>query len=138
MKPIPLSKAKNLNKYQRLQTRLKFSNLFPKPRKKGKCRCGCRKKVKAPRRLWATVSCSDSASEYYFLIKGYHSTVRSLVYKRDRGKCAACHVTCGYRAWDADHILEVVNGGGGCDLTNYQTLCKPCHAVKTAKLYIKK
>ncbi len=37
-------------------------------------------------------------------------------------------------AWDADHILEVVNGGGLCGLDNYQTLCHPCHKAKTAKL----
>ena len=37
-------------------------------------------------------------------------------------------------AWDADHILEVVNGGGLCGLENYQTLCHPCHKAKTARL----
>ena len=36
--------------------------------------------------------------------------------------------------WDADHILEVVNGGGLCGIENYQTLCVPCHKAKTAKL----
>jgi hypothetical protein len=35
--------------------------------------------------------------------------------------------------WEADHILEVVNGGGECDLGNYQTLCVPCHKKKTAQ-----
>lgn len=36
------------------------------------------------------------------------------------------------RWWDADHILPVAEGGGTCDLTNYQTLCLPCHGQKTA------
>lgn len=36
--------------------------------------------------------------------------------------------------WDADHIVEVVNGGGQCGLENYQTLCVPCHKDKTARL----
>lgn len=36
--------------------------------------------------------------------------------------------------WQADHILEVVRGGGGCDLDGYQTLCVPCHSAKTARL----
>lgn len=36
--------------------------------------------------------------------------------------------------WQADHILEVVRGGGGCDLSGYQTLCHVCHAAKTALL----
>jgi 5-methylcytosine-specific restriction protein A len=37
-------------------------------------------------------------------------------------------------AWDADHIVEVVKGGGLCGLDNYQTLCHPCHKAKTARL----
>lgn len=36
--------------------------------------------------------------------------------------------------WDADHILEVVNGGGQCGLSNYQSLCHPCHKAKTKML----
>lgn len=36
--------------------------------------------------------------------------------------------------WDADHIVEVVEGGGECGLDNYQTLCIPCHRRKTADL----
>lgn len=32
--------------------------------------------------------------------------------------------------WDADHIVEVVNGGGECGLDNYQTLCCWCHRAK--------
>ncbi len=34
--------------------------------------------------------------------------------------------------WDADHILPVAQGGGGCDLDNFQTLCVWCHREKTA------
>jgi 5-methylcytosine-specific restriction endonuclease McrA len=36
--------------------------------------------------------------------------------------------------WQADHILEVVNGGGKCGLENIQTLCIPCHKAKTKRL----
>lgn len=36
--------------------------------------------------------------------------------------------------WEADHILEVVNGGGECGIENYQTLCQPCHKAKTKRL----
>ena len=35
--------------------------------------------------------------------------------------------------WEADHIVEVVRGGGECGLEGYQTLCKRCHKLKTAK-----
>lgn len=34
--------------------------------------------------------------------------------------------------WQADHVLPVENGGGLCDLDNFQTLCIKCHKFKTA------
>ena len=33
--------------------------------------------------------------------------------------------------WEADHIRPVAEGGGESDLSNFQTLCVPCHAKKT-------
>ncbi len=36
--------------------------------------------------------------------------------------------------WDADHIVPVVEGGGGCGLENYRTLCVLCHRAETAEL----
>ena len=36
--------------------------------------------------------------------------------------------------WDCDHIVPVVDGGGGCGLDNLRTLCIPCHKSETAKL----
>eukprot|EP01083_Nonionella_stella_P193309 714098_1 len=33
--------------------------------------------------------------------------------------------------WEADHIIPVEQGGGQCDIENLQTLCVPCHRVKT-------
>lgn len=36
--------------------------------------------------------------------------------------------------WDADHIVPVVKGGGGCGLENYRTLCVPCHKDVTRQL----
>lgn len=32
--------------------------------------------------------------------------------------------------WQADHILPVAQGGGGCGLENLRTLCVPCHLGK--------
>jgi 5-methylcytosine-specific restriction endonuclease McrA len=36
--------------------------------------------------------------------------------------------------WDMDHITPVVEGGGGCGLSNLRTLCIPCHRGATAEL----
>lgn len=36
--------------------------------------------------------------------------------------------------WDADHIVPVCEGGGECDLSNYRTLCPPCHKKVTKEL----
>jgi 5-methylcytosine-specific restriction endonuclease McrA len=36
--------------------------------------------------------------------------------------------------WQADHIVPVVLGGGGCGLDNLRTLCVPCHKRATREL----
>lgn len=36
--------------------------------------------------------------------------------------------------WQADHVIEVQDGGGGCGLDGYQTLCTACHKEKTSRL----
>lgn len=38
------------------------------------------------------------------------------------------------RWWEADHIIPVIEGGGGCDFTGYRTLCVPCHRAETKAL----
>lgn len=40
----------------------------------------------------------------------------------------------GGHVWEADHIVPVVEGGGGCTPDGYRTLCLPCHRSETAKL----
>ena len=39
--------------------------------------------------------------------------------------------------WDADHIVPVIEGGGECDLSNYRTLCIPCHQKVTRELRLR-
>ena len=36
--------------------------------------------------------------------------------------------------WQADHIIPVAEGGGGCGLDNLRTLCTTCHRKETQKL----
>lgn len=38
------------------------------------------------------------------------------------------------RWWDADHVVPVIEGGGGCTVDGYRTLCIPCHKRATAQL----
>jgi len=35
--------------------------------------------------------------------------------------------------WDADHIIQVRDGGGCCGLDNIRTLCISCHKIITAQ-----
>lgn len=67
----------------------------------------------------------------------------SRLYGRDRPKSRASrfvgwggHPLLGGRvsAWDMDHIIPVVEGGGECDLDNLRTLCLWCHKQVTADL----
>lgn len=36
--------------------------------------------------------------------------------------------------WEAHHIVPVVEGGGGCGLEGYATLCLRCHKRANAEL----
>jgi 5-methylcytosine-specific restriction protein A len=62
--------------------------------------------------------------------------VRKCVFERDGGRCALCPAVLPtlHGAWEADHILPVVEGGGECGLEGYRTLCRPDHQRVTARL----
>ncbi len=47
---------------------------------------------------------------------------------------AAFDSSCQHPLWQADHIVAVTMGGGGCGLDNMRTLCLPCHRKETGKL----
>lgn len=86
-------------------------------------------------------------------IKTQPAFLRGLVWERDKGQCALCPTLCSRRnrqhvrdaatglwhiergvAWEADHIVPVVEGGGECGLDNIRTLCRPCHVRVTSEL----
>lgn len=94
--------------------------------------------------------CGDGCVHQY-LLRSDPAYVRRRVFDRDRGVCASCGVDTerpedrdrlradlGYRGtihlWEADHIVAVADGGGGCGLEGYQTLCCLCHHRKTATM----
>lgn len=67
------------------------------------------------------------------------SFTRKLVWRRDKGKCSGCGHQCdrkGKNGWQMDHIIPLYAANGqlwAWKLENLQTLCKPCHKIKTAK-----
>lgn len=58
-------------------------------------------------------------------------------YSVDRRKrnpeCQSCHKLFQYKELVTDHIIPINNGGSKMDARNHQSLCKPCHAQKSAK-----
>lgn len=122
--------------FQRIQTGWRMKHAFPVM--PGVCACGCGTKLEGRCVKWAHPSHGHAAYHVYAIFAGYSGEIRSAVFERDQGVCAACgtvHAHAWPTTWEADHILEVVDGGGGCWLDNYQTLCTdPCHKAKTAQL----
>ena len=115
----------------------KFSvqDLYP-VRTDGLCACGCGKHLSGKQSRWASKACSKNAVEEYYILTGYADVIRKYVWKRDKGQCACCGSVVQSRwgcDWQADHIKEVADGGGGCGLDNFQTLCSKCHKEKTQK-----
>ncbi|MDO5676520.1 MAG: HNH endonuclease signature motif containing protein [Propionibacteriaceae bacterium] len=63
-----------------------------------------------------------------------------LLDKNRWAKIAAAHLKrwpdcahCGATAVHTDHIINIANGGALYDDANLQSLCEPCHAIKTEK-----
>ena len=117
-----------IDKLSRYQRKFLMSELYPS-RIDGTCRCGCGKKPEPPRRVWHSTDCYNNALDNYFVIKGDINTIRKLLQARDNGICNNCKKKIS--SWQADHIIEVRDGGGGCGIDNFQTLCLKCHKIKT-------
>lgn len=120
--------------------------------------CYCGKTRPEGRRRW----CSDACVDDFLVRKGNAARIRFLVHRRDKGVCALCGWDSamlervlrrlGWQAvkflhtkldigisqrrtmWDADHVVPVVEGGGGCGLDGYRTLCIWCHRAETDAL----
>lgn len=73
--------------------------------------------------------------EYKFLF--WPGTTKKEIYKRDKGICVICKTQTERKKWDLDHIIPLIESKGKPDLSfwqkgNLQTLCKPCHKLKTS------
>jgi len=115
------------SKAMRYNKGITINSMFP-TREKGRC-AYCQGPLTGRQRRWCGYECERTAVTEFLIVKGDVGTIRRELYKRDDGVCAGCGAE--NREWEADHITAVVNGGGGCDLSGYQTLCLPCHRKKT-------
>lgn len=82
------------------------------------------------------LDCLALRAEYDALVKKEHGvtwndTEAKRVFRKQHGIPPGR--SCG-DFWDADHIVPVVEGGGECRLSNFRTLCIPCHKRETAEL----
>lgn len=93
------------------------------------CACGCGVQLTGRKKRWASSACADKAYLNFAIIKGNNSIIRSTLFERDKGFCNHCGVFD--TRWQADHIIPVAKGGGGCTISNLQTLCLYCHNEKT-------
>jgi len=126
---------KNKNKevlidhYKRYQTGLKVQNLFPL-RDDKKCACGCEADLPPRKRRWASKDCNQRALDHFYAVKGDMNQIRNQLYKNEKAICRKCGEKDKLN-WQADHIIEVRDGGGGTGIDNFQTLCHKCHVEKT-------
>jgi len=84
---------------------------------------------KAKRHTEYTKYRSDSKHTKIYGTKAW-KLARIAALDRDGGWCVRCNEK---PAIDVDHIKEIKDGGSPFDLDNLQSLCKSCHAIKTAE-----
>jgi 5-methylcytosine-specific restriction endonuclease McrA len=75
------------------------------------------------RKPWANPSANTRT-----LTGAQRRTIKDQQLRREP-RCRACHATT---ELEADHIIELADGGAIFDPANLQTLCHDCHAIKTA------
>lgn len=115
---------------KRYQIGLTLGEVFPSI--DGFCACGCGSPLNSRQRKWSSIACRDNAFNHFAVVKGDTSLIRHNLYLTDKGACRSCgEIT---EDWQADHIIPVCKGGGGLDISNFQTLCLNCHKEKTYKV----
>jgi len=98
--------------------------------------------------------CSMCGLDTEALLRAYHEA-RQAAYRESTGRDVEPHYSSfwwrvgydetnarlralgfipGRSCWEMDHVLAVVEGGGGCSIDNLRTLCVPCHRKVTREL----
>lgn len=136
--------------------RQRIADMFPYRQSEAGCPlcviCGVelRRKDGQPRRKDARY-CSKTCREDAWVRSGDTAVIRGLLLERDKGFCGSCGLDCvalevacqrcldlGFHAtqhtWEAHHIVSVADGGGGCGLEGYATLCRQCHKRANTEL----
>lgn len=151
MKPDP---------FLRCDPAYRFQDMYPT--RKPQC-AFCSNALPPGRRRWCSDQCATNASRLFYIRKGESGFVRRAIQVRDAGLCRDCGTFCqlfetrywtddhslcpldvrGFRQqlyhiavkpWQAHHIVAIAEGGGGCDLDGYITLCTSCHGKHTGAL----
>jgi 5-methylcytosine-specific restriction endonuclease McrA len=115
-----------INKYIRRQ---RIDLIDFAPNHSNRCACGCGIELIGKKKRWASPECADRVYALFSIIKGNSAAIRKALFTMDKGFCRHCGVYDD--GWVADHIIPVAQGGGGCDISNFQTLCPMCHSEKT-------
>lgn len=118
-----------IDPFKRYQKGLQMVDLFP-DRRDGVCSCGCGRELTGRKTRWHSRKCMKFALSFFLIIKGDNYAIREALFNKDQGMCCECGVYSDN--WQADHIIPVALGGGGCTIDNFQTLCPKCHSEKTA------
>jgi 5-methylcytosine-specific restriction endonuclease McrA len=121
-----------IDPYIRYQKGLVMEHLFP-TKTDNTCACGCGNVLSGKKKKWYSKECMHNSLIRFLIIKGDIQVIRNELFKIDKGYCRSCGQY--HEDWEADHILPVIRGGGGCTLDNFQTLCPECHKIKTSELY---
>jgi 5-methylcytosine-specific restriction endonuclease McrA len=115
-------------------TRLGWAAVFPK-RPDKTCRCGCGAAVET--RQWASDDCEKGALFAYWYWKGDPTAIEWGLWRRDGGVCFRCHeqVPGGRKGpWHGHHVVAVAKGGARLGLSNFISVCIPCHkAIHAAR-----
>lgn len=118
-----------VNPFKRYQVNLVLEELYPSLYPL--CSCGCGELLTGRKKRWIEPSHVHTPLHEYRIIKGDSQYIRKVLFDIQGGVCQCCGIVG--EDWEADHIIPVHKGGGGCKINNYQTLCKDCHKEKTAK-----